>query len=138
MTTFDLLAALEETFPTSRQVNIEGFQHPLWAWKVELPDLLRLVDMPRDSQEQQLAMGLEACVLGVCNQQGERVFDNERGRLWLSRNPMFVLELAKAVQDFNELVGPSESRKKKSENQNKSNACSLSVENSESCTQGDL
>lgn len=134
MSTFDLIAALEQAFPLSRQVNIEGFEHPLWVWKVDLPDLLKLVAMARSTTEEQLAMGLEACVLGVGDEQGNRVFASDRGRAWLSKNPMVVIALAKAVQDFNELAGPSDDRKKKSENQTGSSASSSSVEISDTDT----
>jgi hypothetical protein len=138
MSTFDLIEALERAFPLSRQVNIEGFDHSLWVWKIDLPDLLKLVAMSRETTEDQLAMGLEACVLGVGDYQGNRVFASDRGRAWLSKNPMIVLTLAKAVQDFNELAGPSDDRKKKSENQTGSNASSSSVEISDTGTPGTL
>lgn len=137
MTTIDLLAALEEAFPISRQVNIDGFPHPLWVWKVELPELVKLIAEPRETQEEQLAVGLETCVLGVGDEQGNKIFDNERGRKWLSKNPMAVLTLAQAVHQLNEMDGPSDERKKKSASQTSSNACSNSAETSESDTLDD-
>lgn len=131
MTTIDLLTALEESFPTSREIKIDGFDHPLWLWKIELPELIQLMDLPRETQGEQLQLGIESCVKGVGDQSGARIFNCDRGRKWLATHPMAAANLAKAVYEFNEMDGPSDDRKKKSDSQTTSSASSNSVEDSE-------
>jgi hypothetical protein len=128
MTTIDLLTALEESFPTSREIKIDGFEHPLWLWKIELPELMELMDLPRETQGEQLQLGIESCVKGVCDESGAKIFESDRGRKWLATHPMAAANLAKAVYEFNEIDGPSDDRKKKSNSRASSNASSNSVE----------
>lgn len=134
MTTIDLLAALEEQFPISRQINIDGFPHPLWLWRIEIDSLTELLALPRETQSEQIRFGAAVCAKGIGNEKGERIFDCDRGRLWLNTHPIATAELAKAVFDFNELEEPNEDRKKKSETADSSNVSLNSASESELST----
>jgi hypothetical protein len=113
----DLLDALEEALPIKRQANVEGWPRPVWIWRLELAQLVQLnqkrkllADGERGIQEYFLE--LLACCLGDENAPG--AFATARGRNWLRRNPMAVIQLGEAARDFNELGGPAPDRKKKS------------------------
>lgn len=136
MTTIELIDQLETEFPSSRPIMIEG-KVPAHIWKIDFARLIKLIEMPRKTQEEQIAASIELVVASIGNESGPGSLDNERGRLWLASRPNAVLEIARAVQDFNEVFGPNEDRKKKSETQSNSGACSTSASDSESCTLDD-
>ncbi len=59
--------------------------------------------------------GLRLIGMAVGDENGPGVFDNDRARAFLRRQPNIVMALSNAVQEFNELNGPSDERKKSSE-----------------------
>lgn len=137
MTTLSLLDQLEEKFPVCRQVNIEGMT--VWVWRLDIEEVLRIASLSSGAQGNSglIDVGIECCVAGVGDESGPGAFNSERGRRWLRLHPNAVLELSKAVQDFNELSGPSEDRKKKSESPPSSEDYSTCVEILESSIQDD-
>lgn len=136
MTTTSLIDALEAEFPSSKPITIEGKINAR-LWRIDFSKLIKLVEMPRATQEDQIKQSIELAVASVGDESGPGSLDNERGRLWLASRPNAVLEIARAVQDFNEVFGPNEDRKKKSESASNSDAYSTSAETSESDTLDD-
>ncbi len=128
MATLDILSALEEEFPPSRQVNIEGWPAPVWVWRFDIEVMRELATIAGDETDQALWLVRK----GIGDEKEPGVFDNDRGIAWLRRNPHALTELGSIVADFNEVGGPSEDRRKKSEDSADS---SSSAETSESDTQ---
>lgn len=132
MTTVDILAALEGEMPTSRRIDVDGWPVPVWVWRLEYPQILEAAKLPRESESEMAEYGLRLVAMAIGDETEPGTFDNERGQQWLRRNPMAALHLAKVVQEFNELNGPSDERLKKSNASEDSSTC---VETSESNTQ---
>lgn len=130
----DILTALEDEFPIKRRIDVEGWPVPVWVWRLEYEHILEAAKLPRDSEAEMADYGLRLVEMAIGSEEAPGTFANERGRAWLKRNAMAALHLAKAVQDFNELSGPSGDRIKKSE---PSADCSTSAETLESDTQDD-
>lgn len=128
--TTSLIDLLETEFPNNKQIKLDG-KVPIWIWRLELPRLMELVRLPMGTQEEQIAASIELIVASVGDSNGPGSLDNERGRAWLAMRPNAVLELAGAVRELNELDGPNEDRKKKSETASNSDACSTSADSSE-------
>ena len=113
-----LLEALEEALPTSRRIDIDGWPRPVWVWRLELCQVLALNakrGLMNEGEKgfQEWGVELLAMCLGDANAPG--VFASARGRSWLRRQPEAVAKLIPVAAQFNELSGPSEERKKKSE-----------------------
>lgn len=131
----ELLAALEVAFPVKRKLEIEGWPGGLYLWRLESQQVFELMRLPHASAEEMIPYSLRECQLGIGDENGPGVFDNERGRSWLLRHPSQMVDLAKAVREFNELCGASEERKKKSE-PNQSEPCSPCHESLDTDTLG--
>jgi hypothetical protein len=133
----DLLAKLFEEFPVKRKINVEGFPDGFYLWRLEPQQIFELMKIPHATAEDMVPYALRECQLGIGDEVGPGVFDNEHGAKWLLTHPQAMTALAKAVREFNELTGPSEERKKKSET-NESSDCSSLQENLDSQVQGSL
>jgi hypothetical protein len=120
----ELLAELMADRPVKRPVTVEAWNKTLWVWRLDTAELLRISKMPRKTNEEIAAYSVEICVAGVGTEEAVGCFDCAAGREWLSRQGEAMLLLAKAVQDFNELTGPSDERKKKSATMQTSDAAS--------------
>lgn len=126
----DLLGLLEDQFPVKREIQVEGWPAGVFMWRLDVDDILELNAMPRETYPQMAAQSVRLCQLSLGDVDGPGLFDNERGQSWLAKHPLVLTTLAKAIREFNELSGPSEERKKKSET-NESSDCSDSPENSD-------
>lgn len=116
-----LLEVLEDALPIKRQVNVEGWPRPVWIWRLELPqilDLQRKRPLLEEDERGVAEFGIEllAMSLGDSNAPGE--FRSARGRSWLRRQVEAVSRLIPLALEFNEINGPSDRRKKKSETAN--------------------
>jgi hypothetical protein len=133
----ELLAELMADRPVKRRVTVEAWNKTLWVWRLETAELLRLSRLPRTNDAEIAAYSVEICVAGVGTEEAVGCFDCAAGREWLSRQGEAMLLLAKAVQDFNELTGPSDERKKKSATMLTCDAASTYAEPSGSSTPDD-
>lgn len=134
MTTLSLIDQLEAEFPIKREVKLDG-KVTVWIWRLEIEKLQKILGL--HALGDGLATATEIVVSAVGDESGPGSFDNERGRRWLKLRPNAVLELAQAVREFNELDGPSEDRKKKSDPTSNSEDCSTSASDLESNTLDD-
>lgn len=136
----DLISQLEEQFPVSRQVNIEGFPKTLWVWRMETEQILAMAGsgVSAGSDPSQIVeFGLRLIGMAIGDENGPGVFDNDRARAFLRRQPNIVMALSNAVQEFNELNGPSDERKKSSETMKDFETSSPSQGESDSTTQNE-
>lgn len=111
----DLLEKLEERFPVKRELQIEGWPAGVFMWRLDAASIMELQSLPHSTYPEIAHYSIRLCQLALGDENGPGLFDNERGHSWLSKNPLAMTTLAKAVREFNELTGPSEERKKKSE-----------------------
>lgn len=130
----DLLTQLEEQFPSSRDVQVEWFPDLVRVHRMTFDQLMETTKLDRNKSDQ---FALHLVTTLVTDTNDVHIFDRPRGVAWLVKHPQVLLELANLVQEFNELTGPSEDRKKKSETATDSDACSPSAETSESDTLDD-
>lgn len=110
----DLLNELEDGIPIKRELRVEGWP-VLWIWRLTPEQIFEIATSPHETPEQLVEHSLKLIGFSVGDEHKPGIFATERGRAWLSRQPNAILELAAVVREFNELGGPSEGRKKKSE-----------------------
>lgn len=120
-----LIAELEEELPVKRQVNVEGWPRPVWVWKITLEQIQELSKLPRETSQQVEAYGLKLLSYSLGDESAPAGFATARSQNWLRRQALACLELIRVAQEFNELAGPSEERKKKSRTaeENSSSSC---------------
>lgn len=137
MSVEELIAELEAAVPIKRQVNVEGWPRPVWIWKLTTEQLLELNTFPRGTPKEVSAYSLRLLAYCLGDENAPAGFGSASGQAWLSRQPMAVIELTRAAQQFNELHGPNDDRKKKSETTSACEPCSTSAVTCESDTLDD-
>ncbi len=123
----NLLDILEAEYPVNRLIKIDG-RIDAYVWRLETDQIQQIVNLPRDNP---IELAVETVVIGIGDASGPGSFNSERGRTWLRTHPTALLSLASTVQEFNELTGPSDARKKKSETMTESEDSSTSACDSE-------
>lgn len=121
--TLGLLEALEEAMPIKRRIDIDGWPRPVWVWRLELAQILDLQSkraLMKDGQRGFQEWGIELLAMCLGDEGAPGSFASARGRSWLRRQPEAITQLIPVAAQFNELSGPSEDRKKKSETPNDS------------------
>lgn len=113
----DLLDELDAAYPVKREIRVEGIDRSLWVWRLEPEQILDLSQTPHESQTQNIEYQIKLIGAAIGTEEKPGAFATDRGRQWLMRHPRVLLDLSRIAIEFNELGGPSEDRKKKSETQ---------------------